>query len=71
MGTLEKLTEREKEVLFYLCKGVLNKEICDQLKISIETVKKHNKQIFKKLAVRNRAEAIILCSTFQYSLINK
>ena len=71
MGTLEKLTEREKEVLFYLCKGFLNKEICDQLNISVETVKKHNKNIFKKIGVRNRAEVIILCSTFHYNFNNK
>ncbi|WP_439504318.1 response regulator transcription factor [Sediminibacterium sp.] len=69
MGTLEKLTGREKEVLFYLCKGFLNKEISIQLNISEDTVKKHNKNIFKKIGVRNRAEAIILCSTSDQSFI--
>lgn len=64
MGVLEQLTEREKQTLFFLCKGFLNKEICEEMGITIDTVKKHNKQIFKKLGVRNRTEAIILTTTF-------
>ncbi len=65
MEILERLTEREKQTLHYLCKGYLNKEICSEMGITIDTVKKHNKQIFKKLDVRNRTEAIILATTFQ------
>ncbi|TXT32892.1 MAG: LuxR family two component transcriptional regulator [Chitinophagaceae bacterium] len=64
MGSSDQLTEREKQVLFFLCKGFLNKEICSELGVTIDTVKKHNKQIFKKLGVRNRTEAIILATTF-------
>ncbi len=59
MGSIVPLSEREKEVLTFLNKGLLNKEICDKLNISIDTVKKHNKNIFKKIGVRNRAEAIL------------
>ncbi len=70
MGALEKLTKKEKEILFYLCKGLLNKEISDQLNISIDTVKKHNKNIFRKTGVRNRSEAIILCNTSDKSSLN-
>lgn len=71
MGILENLTGREKEILSYLCKGLLNKEISKQLNISVETVKKHNKNIFKKIGVRNRTEAIILCSTSRENFIYK
>lgn len=69
MGILDQLTEREAEVLFFLCKGYLNKEISAELGITIDTVKKHNKNIFKKLRVRNRTEAIIFNSTFHKKLI--
>lgn len=63
MKSSDQLTEREKQVLFFLCKGFLNKEICSELGVTIDTVKKHNKNIFKKLAVRNRTEAIIFSKT--------
>jgi len=53
------LTEREEEILEQLTAGKLNKEIACKLHISIDTVKKHLKSIYKKLGVRNRAEAII------------
>lgn len=71
MGVFEKLTEKEKEVLSHLCKGSLNKEISIQLNISVETVKKHNKNIFKKIGARNRAEVIILCNTYAVKSINE
>jgi DNA-binding NarL/FixJ family response regulator len=52
----QKLTRRENEVAQYLAKGLLYKEIAEQLEISIDTVKKHCKNIFIKLQVRNRTE---------------
>jgi two-component system, NarL family, response regulator LiaR len=51
------LTHREQEVLAALAQGFLYKEIAHHLSISIDTVKKHCKNIFKKLNVRNRTEA--------------
>jgi len=52
------LTAREKEVLKYLVEGKMNKEIADNLFISLETVKSHMKHIFRKLNVTNRVEAV-------------
>ncbi len=52
-----KLTKREQEVLEALAKGYLYKEIAHRLTISIDTVKKHSKNIYRKLNVRNRTEA--------------
>ena len=52
------LTSREKEVLKYLVEGMMNKEIADNLFISLETVKSHIKHIFRKLNVTNRVEAV-------------
>ena len=51
------LTKREEEVLAALAKGLLYKEISAQLSISLDTVKKHCKNIYQKLKVRNRTEA--------------
>jgi DNA-binding NarL/FixJ family response regulator len=64
MDIIEQLSQREKQVLSYLCKGFLNKEICSELNISIDTVKKHNRNIFRKIGVRNRAEVIVHIATF-------
>lgn len=51
------LTSREKEVLEHLAKGSSNKEISNNLFVSVETVKSHIKNIYKKLEVKNRMEA--------------
>ncbi|HMU08717.1 MAG TPA: LuxR C-terminal-related transcriptional regulator [Ferruginibacter sp.] len=51
------LTRREQEVLAALAKGFLYKEIALRLSISLDTVKKHCKNIYQKLNVRNRTEA--------------
>jgi DNA-binding NarL/FixJ family response regulator len=56
---LETLTSRENEILAGLAQGYQYKEVADQLNISLETVKKHVQNIYKKLHVQNRSEAII------------
>ncbi len=54
------LTEREKEILFELVKGLSNKEIAEVLYISDKTVKIHiNKNFLKKLNVKSRSQAVI------------
>jgi DNA-binding NarL/FixJ family response regulator len=55
---LEALSRREKEILEMLSKGLLYKEIAEQLYISAETVKKHVYHIYEKLHVSNRIEAV-------------
>lgn len=52
------LTEREKEVLSMLVNGYSNKEIADFLSISSATVKFHLGNIYSKLGVKNRIEAV-------------
>jgi len=52
------LTVREKEVLKAVAEGKCNKEISEMLYISTETVKSHVKNIYKKLKIKNRAEAV-------------
>lgn len=53
------LTERESEIIPLLAEGLSNKEIAERLCIAPYTVKTHLKNIYKKLVVKNRIEAII------------
>ncbi len=55
----ENLTRREEEILSYLAKGFRYKEIADTLFISIETVRTHIRNIYEKLHVRSRTEAVL------------
>ena len=54
----EKLTQREQDVLAMLAKGMLYKEIARALEIGYATVNSHVKQIYKKLQVNSRKDAI-------------
>ncbi|HEY0433896.1 MAG TPA: response regulator transcription factor [Chitinophagaceae bacterium] len=55
---VEVLSGRENEVLQLLSKGLLYKEIAEQLAISVSTVRQHIHKIYEKLHVQNRTEAI-------------
>jgi DNA-binding NarL/FixJ family response regulator len=57
-GETESLSPREQEVLDFLAKGYLYKEIAEQLDISYGTVHTYIERIFKKLHVRSRAQAV-------------
>lgn len=52
------LSRREKEILGMLANGVTNKEISEQLCISVNTVETHRKNIMKKLNIHNLSEII-------------
>ncbi len=55
---LDLLSNREKEILQLLAKGLLYKEIAEQLGITTGTVRIHIHKIYEKLHVQNRTEAI-------------
>jgi DNA-binding NarL/FixJ family response regulator len=55
---LEDLSNREREILEQLSKGLMYKEIAAELFISPETVRKHVYHIYEKLHVSNRIEAV-------------
>ena len=55
---VEVLSSRENEILQLLAKGLLYKEIADQLATSVSTVRQHIHHIYEKLHVQNRTEAI-------------
>jgi len=56
---IEPLSERELEVLRLICAGKSNQEIADELFIALDTVKRHANNIYGKLSVKRRAQAII------------
>ena len=57
---LERLSERETEVLRLMSHGASNQEIAGRLYVSERTVKSHVGAVFSKLGVRDRAAAIVL-----------
>jgi DNA-binding NarL/FixJ family response regulator len=52
------LSDREREVLALIASGATNREIAEQLYLSPHTVKEHTSSLYRKLNVRNRAEAV-------------
>jgi DNA-binding NarL/FixJ family response regulator len=57
-GEIEKLSNRERDVLDQLAEGIPYKEIADNLALSIDTVRMHIKGIYSKLHVHSRGEAV-------------
>jgi DNA-binding NarL/FixJ family response regulator len=57
---LADLTEREREVLELIARGLSNQELSERLFIADNTVKTHVKRILSKLGARDRAQAIVM-----------
>lgn len=57
---LSDLTEREREVLICIARGLSNQELAQRLVIADNTVKTHVKRILTKLGARDRAQAIVM-----------
>ena len=57
--TLAPLSLREEDVLRGLCKGMTNQEIADAFNVSTETVKSHVSSVLRKLAVKDRTQAVV------------
>jgi LuxR family maltose regulon positive regulatory protein len=56
---IEPLTERELDVLHLLAEGLTNPEIAQRLYISLPTVKSHTRNIYGKLGVHSRKQAVV------------
>jgi DNA-binding NarL/FixJ family response regulator len=61
----EALSQREKEIVVCVVKGMTNKEIAEQLYLSIHTVITHRRNISKKLQIHSAAGLTI------YAIVNK
>ncbi len=55
---IEPLSQREMEILHLIARGLSNGEIGERLFLALSTVKGHNRNIFDKLQVKNRTEAV-------------
>jgi DNA-binding NarL/FixJ family response regulator len=53
------LSPREKELLVLLSKGYSNKEIAEKLSLSVETIHAYLKNVYEKMHVRSRTEAVV------------
>jgi len=62
-GLFPELTEREGEILALLAQGLTNSAIAERLSLSVKTVRNRVSDIFSKLQVSDRAEAIIKART--------
>ena len=65
---LERLTKREKQVLFWIVEGKTNGDIGKILGISHRTVEKHCESIFRKLGIENRYAAFVCALTNNWQL---
>ena len=62
---LSSLTSRELEILEILSQGYSNREITGKLEISENTVKFHLKNIYEKIQVDNRTQAVAFISSYK------
>lgn len=60
----EILSRRELEVLQLMAEGCSNQEIADQLFVSVHTVKTHTTNIYEKLQVKRRTQAVVKAREF-------
>jgi DNA-binding NarL/FixJ family response regulator len=59
-NTLTRLSERERQIAYYVARGMKNKDIGQALTISENTVKRHLQSIFTKTGARDRLELAVL-----------
>jgi DNA-binding NarL/FixJ family response regulator len=65
---LDGITDRERDVLLLIGRGLSNAEICQQLHISMATAKTHIGRLLTKLSARDRAQLVI--AAYESGLIN-
>jgi two-component system nitrate/nitrite response regulator NarL len=58
LNPLAGLTDRERQILESLSKGMTNQQLAEDLDISLNTVKFHLKNLYGKMGVENRAQAV-------------
>ncbi len=68
LSAADGLSRRECEVLAFLAKGYLYKEIADQLGVSIQTVNTYVRRIYEKLHVHSRSQAVAIFASMPKEL---
>ena len=63
---VESLSHRELEVLNLINQGDRNKKIAETLTISVSTVKRHLQNIYQKLQVNSRTEAMVILNNWSH-----
>lgn len=58
------LTNRERDILLLIRLGKTNKQVADELGVSVNTVKTHMKNLFAKLKVHNRTQATLKAKNY-------
>jgi two-component system, NarL family, response regulator NreC len=58
-STPVKLSDREREVIWFICKGLTNKEIAAKLNLSIRTIESHREKILEKTGTKNSVEVAV------------
>lgn len=59
-GKIDRLTNREKQIISCVCQGLNNKQIASDLSVSEQTVKAHLNRIFRKFNISNRSQLVAL-----------
>jgi len=67
-GRFTELTERERELLHFLARGLNNHQIAAHLEVSEKTVRNHVSSIFSKLGVESRAQAVVVARDAGYGV---
>jgi DNA-binding NarL/FixJ family response regulator len=67
MKTLQSISNKERQIIELISKGLKNKDIADLLAISEQTVKAHLNRIFRKVKVSNRSQLIPLAMKMKFS----
>ena len=62
---IEPLSDRELEILILLAEGLTNREIASRLFVALNTVKAHTGNIYGKLGVHNRTQAVARARTLR------
>lgn len=58
LGLYERLTDREKEILYLIAEGYTNREIAEAIHVSVNTVHNHRTSIMDKLGLHSRTELV-------------